>query len=248
MNEAIILPSSWRVKRLVFFHLIAALLLISFFFPPFSEIWKSIDSFFFRLIHTPLGSSNFLRHFWAFANHRFADWFEDFCVFGFYLVAVLKQPKGQRLDLASKLIFCVFLIAFTILFMNRFMARDLLRLRRESPTLVIQGAILLPDYLPWIPVKVVSTKCFPADHATTALIFSISYAYLVRGRLALYALLYGAFLCLPRLVVGAHWLSDLVVGSGFIVLLSFSWAFCTPFGGKCSSMIQKVFAKKRTSS
>jgi membrane-associated phospholipid phosphatase len=33
---------------------------------------------------------------------------------------------------------------------------------------------------------------------------------------------------MPRLITGAHWLSDVLVGSGGIVLFFLSIAFCTP--------------------
>jgi membrane-associated phospholipid phosphatase len=47
-------------------------------------------------------------------------------------------------------------------------------------------------------------------------------------RLGAYALFYSVFRVLPRLIVGAHWFSDVVVGSGCLALFFLSWTLCTP--------------------
>ncbi|NGX37160.1 MAG: Lipid A 1-diphosphate synthase [Chlamydiae bacterium] len=229
------------MRRFLFLNCAGALLFASFFIPYTSEIWRSIDLTFFQWTNAPLKHNHFLRVFWALANHSIADWIEDVCILGFYLAAIVKTPKGLRMRRAAQLVFCALLAAATILLINRFICRDCLHLRRHSPTLQLDNAVYLSDYLTWISVKVDSNKSFPGDHATTALMFACSYAYFVRGRLALLALLYGAFLCLPRLIVGAHWLSDLVVGSGCIVLFSLTWAFLTPFADRCIARIEKGF-------
>ena len=76
--------------------------------------------------------------------------------------------------------------------------------------------------------------------------FAVSYAYLVRGKLGALALAYGGgALCIPRLAVGAHWLSDLIVGSCCIVLLSISWAFFTPLGERLILAIERGMRKFR---
>jgi membrane-associated phospholipid phosphatase len=177
------------------------------------------------------------------ANHSLADWFEDLCILGFYGLAIWKCQKGTRLKRGVQFFFCLILTALTILLINRLFCRDFLKLRRTSPSLVLDQVVDITHYISWIKFKVHSSKSLPGDHATTALMFAISYAYLVRGRLGLLALLYGAFLCLPRLIVGAHWLSDIVVGSGCIVMLSISWAFFTPFAGRVIEALERIVKK-----
>lgn len=233
----------WRIKPLVFFSTLAGLLLASLFLPLTAEIWRKIDTSFFRLVNDPLKGSPSLRVFWALANHSLADWVEDLCILGFYLVAIWKTPREHRLRRGAEFIFCLLLTALTILLINRLLCRDLLQLRRASPTLVLDQTVNLSHYISWIQVKVDSAKSLPGDHATTALLFAFSYAYIVRGRLALIAILYGIFLCLPRLVVGAHWLSDILIGSGSIVLISLSFAFFSPLANRAISIIEKRMKK-----
>lgn len=233
------LHRSWNIRLLLFGNGLVALLLLSLFLPYTSDAWQALDVTFFRLINAPLEHSPKLRVFWAIANHRLADWVEDLCFLGLYLVAIWKAPKGERKTMGVKLFTCVLLTALTILLVNRLLCRDLLRVRRQSPTNMVEGAVFLSDFISWMSVKVNSAKSFPGDHATTALMVTLSYAYLVRGRLAFLALLYGAFLCLPRLAAGAHWLSDIMIGSLSIVLFSFSWAFFTPLFSKIVAKLSR---------
>jgi membrane-associated phospholipid phosphatase len=209
----------------------------------FSDTWNLIDTHFFHFVNHPLKDNSFLRTLWALASHSLADWFEDLCFLCFYIAAILKTPRGLRLRRGAELFFCVLLTAITIILINRLFCRDFLHVRRASPSLVIDQMVNITQYISWIEFKVHSSKSLPGDHATTALMLSITYAYLVRGRLALLALVYGAFLCLPRLAVGAHWLSDIVVGSGCIVMISISWAFFTPFADKVISAIERRLKK-----
>lgn len=235
-------------KSFFLLQLVGALLLLSLFAPYTSSVWEKIDRTFFHLLNQPLGTSSSLRTFWALANHRLADWIEDLCILGFYCAAIWKAPRGERRRRTAEMIFCVLLTALTILLVNRLLCRDLLRLRRQSPTLVLDNAVYLPDFLSWITVKTDSSKSFPGDHATTALMFACSYAFFVRGRLAFLALLYGVFLCLPRLAVGAHWFSDIFVGSASIVLFSLSCALFTPIGERVIGFIQKKLYRLKPTS
>lgn len=227
----------WRLKLLIFWNCIGILLFASYFTP----LWESIDLSLFRLINEPLKNSHALRVFWALANHNLADWFEDICFLAFYAVGIWKTKQGHRVEKTAQFLFSIILTAITILFVNRFLCHDVLRLRRASPTLALPDAVYLKDFLTGISMKVISNKSFPGDHATTALMITISYAYIMRGKLAIFALLYGLFLCLPRLAVGAHWPSDLIVGSGCITLFVLTWAYCTPFASTClKHMIQAL--------
>ena len=44
---------------------------------------------------------------------------------------------------------------------------------------------------------------------------------------------------LPRLVAGAHWISDDLVGGLVLTLLALAWGYCTPLGGVLARWLQK---------
>lgn len=239
INSHELLPKSyWRGKLLFFWSGLAILLFLSLVSAPISNWWQVVDTQFALWINRHIADSLSYRFFAAVMSHSLADWVEDLCILAFYVLAVIRAPKEMRYKRSSQLIFCVFLMASTILLANRLVCRDLFKLRRESPSLAMDSLIQIRNYITAIEFKVDSSKSFPGDHATTALLFASSYAYFVRGKLGACALIYGVILCLPRLIVGAHWLSDILVGSGVIVLISLSWAFCSPLSHRCIQGIE----------
>ena len=231
---------SLKRPSFLFYHLIGALLLVTFFLPGLSSLWERVDTSTFHLLNHSFVTRPNWQLFWACANHRLADWFEDLCILAFFIAAILKAPKSLKKRRSAEMLFIVLFIAATILLFNRLLCRDLLRLRRLSPTGVFDSPFLLSENVPWLNVKDISSKSFPGDHATTALLFGLSYCRFVGGRLGVAALIYACFLCLPRLMTGAHWLSDLVVGTG--LLISFVWGivFGTSFGEKCIAKLEKI--------
>ncbi len=230
--------SDWKPRQLLFWLLFMALLIASFSLPATAVYWKKLDHAFFRFFNGSLRGNPGWQTFWALANHKLADWLEDICFLTLYIVYVRKARKELRLQKTSELIFMVIYIALVIYLINRVLFRLYWHIHRESPTLVVDGCVRLSEEITWLTVKDDSNKSFPGDHGTTALLFAASYFYFAGWRLGLIAAFYGAFLCLPRLVTGAHWLSDVIVGGGSITILFLSLAFCTPLMRTCSAKIE----------
>lgn len=233
--------SNWRIRQLLLCLVGVCLLLASFSLP----IWQTIDRAAFALANGTLNGHPTWQLFWALGNHPLADWFEDLCILGFYTLSVLSTPKPERKQRIWQFAFCVIFIALTIILINRLFCRDLLHLRRYSPTLAVEGCSRLSELVPWLDIKDRSVKSFPGDHATTALLFACTYAYYAGRRLGIWAILYAIFLCLPRLIAGAHWLSDLIVGSGCILLFAMSWLIFTPIGKRGPLLLQKLLDFRR---
>jgi len=217
-----------KIKTLFICHLCIAFLLGTFLWPVTKVYWDLLDLFFFRLLNDPLENNKLLQYFWAFSNHKAADWIEDIVFFIFFYLYVSTPSEKNKLRKVAELSFCVLLIAFIIFFINKTFFREQVRILRDSPTLLIDQCVRLSYEIPWLSIKDTSPKCFPADHATTALLFAFTYSFLMRHRLSILACLYSIYLCLPRMATGAHWLSDVLVGSGTIALFFLSWAYCTP--------------------
>lgn len=236
--------SGWRPRLLLCSHLAIILLLLSFFF----SFWEPIDRAVFTFLNNTLYNHFSWQLFWAAANHSFVDWIEDLFILGFYCLCIFRSSQTEKKKRIWQFVFCVVFIALTIFLINRILCRDILRLRRDSPTFAIDGSLRLSELLPWLDIKDGSSKSFPGDHATTALLFAATYAFFAGWRLGLYGLLFSLFLCLPRLMVGAHWLSDLIVGSGSIVLFAISWLLFTPLGRVGPDLLQKMLAFRKTTS
>jgi membrane-associated phospholipid phosphatase len=239
---------AWNLKILLLCHVIGALLFASLFWPVTHTYWEAIDTAFFKFINSSLRDRPTWQIFWACANHKLADWLEDIVILGFFIAYVRQAHKSLRTRKISELIFCALYIAAIIYFVNRIVFRENFSIPRLSPTLAIDDAVRLSDEITWMSIKDGSSKSFPGDHGTTALLFASIFTYLAGWRLGIIACLYAAFLCMPRLITGAHWLSDVLVGSGTITLVALSWAFCTPLFDKATNRIEsmfRLFSRKR---
>ena len=235
--------SSWKIKTLLLCHFIGALLFASLFWPVTKGYWETIDIAFFKCINVTLKDHPSWQLFWAFANHKLADWVEDLCILCFFIAYVRQGHRHLRKRKVAELVFIVFYIAAILYFINRVLFRENLDIPRLSPTLVVEDSVRLSDEIPWMSIKDEASKSFPGDHGTTALLFAASFSYLAGWRLGVLASLYGAFLCMPRLITGAHWLSDVVVGSGTIAIITLSWAFCTPLFTRFTNGCERLFAR-----
>ena len=99
----------------------------------------------------------------------------------------------------------------------------------QSPSLVLSPANRLSELAPHIPAKDGTSNSFPGDHGTIVLCWLGLFILSSRRPLAIGAVaLLSVLFMLPRLVAGAHWLSDNLVGSLSITILTLSWCYCTP--------------------
>jgi Kdo2-lipid A phosphotransferase len=240
-----------KIKSLLFCHLFIVLLLSTFLCPTTKVLWSKLDLWFFHFLNDPMENRRWLQYFWAFANHKNADWVEDVVFFALSFLYVMRpsdKPKARKI---AEIIFCIFVISMIILFINRIFFHEQLRILRDSPTIIVESCVRISYEIPWMSIKDISAKCFPADHATTALLFGSMYSFLAKRWLRAIAIIYCAFLCLPRMAVGAHWLSDALVGSGTIVLFSLSWTYCLPIRTSIISWLERFicfFQRKKINS
>lgn len=245
MNHASIsIPTherKWKLKMLLLCHVLVAILLTTLFLPATKGFWEVIDVAFFKLVNGSLEGRPNWQIFWALANHKLADWVEDLCVLIFFVIYVRQAHKALRPRRIAELLFCVLYIGAIIYFVNRMLFRENLSIPRLSPTLVVDSSVRLSEHISWLHIKDDSSKSFPGDHGTTALLFAASFSYLAGWRLGILASLYAAFLCMPRLITGAHWFSDVIVGSGSITILFLGWAFCTPLFQTCVNKMERFF-------
>jgi membrane-associated phospholipid phosphatase len=183
--------------------------------------------------------------FWALVNHRKADLVEDAVFLLFFILAIRAAQKEKRVRRTAQFIFCILIAGSLIYFVNRTFLKNHVLIPRESPSLVVTPCVRVSSEVPWMVVKDETVTCFPGDHATTLMLFTVLYTFFAGRKLGIYASLYAIFRILPRLIVGAHWFSDIVVGSGCLVLFFLSWVLCTPFHTWMIDRIEKVLNFRR---
>lgn len=218
----------WRPKALFILLTVAALLLGSFYTPYTRQFWEILDQYTFRLLNSWIATNPYAQTFWAIFSHKNADWFEDMIFLVLFISYIRGAALSKRPFRIAQLFYIAIVLLFVILCVNRGPLHDYNGIERESPSLTVEGAIRLSDEVTWLKFKDSSHKSFPADHATTAILFGSLFGWMARGKLAIFSSIYCIFLILPRLINGAHWLSDVLVGSGTISLVALAFFLCTP--------------------
>lgn len=231
---------TWNYRRLLLNHAFIALLLLAFFLPGVSTLINGLDHAFFRFLNESLRGHPSWQYFWALANHKLTDWLHDVVFLILIICAIASAPKQERIKKTAQFLFCIFYLAFLIYFINRLLFRENLEIVRFSPSLQLDDSVRLSKEIPGMGIKDASTQSFPGDHATTALFFAAAYSYYANKKLAILGWIYGIFICLPRLIAGAHWLSDVAIGSTCLILFFLTWAFYSPFGAKSISFIERT--------
>lgn len=111
------------------------------------------------------------------------------------------------------------------------LGQNLLHLQRRSPSLVFTDTVRVSELLPF-PTKDASKDSFPGDHGMMLLIFcGFMLRYFSVRAFAISLVIFVVF-SLPRMMIGAHWFTDVFVGSLTVVLVGLPWCLLTPLSDK----------------
>ena len=214
---------------------------ITFLIPETRSMWEAIDIATFKALNSTFLSTKPLQYFWALLNHKKMDLVEDVIFLLFFVWGIKAAPKELRLRRAAQFLFCILLAGSVIYFVNRQFLRSYTIMPRESPSLVVTPCIRISQEIPLQGVKDETLASFPGDHATTLLLFGLLYTSFVSRRLALSAWCYVLLRMLPRLIMGAHWLSDIAVGSLSIALFFVACFHYTPISTWIIGSFERCF-------
>lgn len=190
--------------------------------------WDALDLWVFGVFNHSLADGPDWQRFWAYANHRGADLLA-MTAFGILFVAF--AARGRDSSFLHRVLMGGFAVLVTsvVVFVSEKLFKDFGRL---SPSLAVEGAIRLRDLVPDVRFKDASRSCFPGDHGT-AVICLTAFAWRYAGRaFGLGATVLSVIFVLPRLVVGAHWATDLLVGSVAFAIPVLCLVLATPVHGK----------------
>lgn len=232
------LQPRWSPAALITCCVLAVLLLGSWLFAPSRELWTLADEQAFYLLNAPLAHSPAWAWVWAIGSVRITD----------LAVAVLMLALIIRGDLffsASqvRLAFLMLLVSLVGLLLLRTGFNQVVKAldwQHAGPSLVLSEVVRMSELFPgWdeYGLKDASKRSFPGDHASVLMLWGLFLASVARwpGRLAILALV--VVFMLPRLVAGAHWLSDNMVGGLFIALLSYALCLATPLAFNAASWL-----------
>lgn len=214
----------------------AAALFLSWMAPLSRSWWDALDTAVHAFVNPTLAAAGAWQTLWAIANWRPFDLVAAVIIFGFVL-AWLREDAGQvHSRLAQFLTFCILLLIGKAV---EHLLLDFTGYRRQSPTLTFPDAVRLSEFVSWISVKDRGSTVFPGDHAFV-IFATVGFIRIRMGRATgmLAALILVPF-TLPRLVAGAHWLTDIAVGGLGMALVLLSLAYATPFAARFAAGIER---------
>ncbi len=209
-----LLEPRWRVPALVVLQLAALALLATWLWPPLRATWDRLDAATFALVMLAV----LIRGGLVFAAGRMR---EAFYAFAAILVLLLAIRTAVFSPLVAHF-----------------------HWQRASPSLTVKGAVLISELFPgWqglLHVKDSSGRAFPGDHASVLMLWALFVSAFAGGwrRWLVWSL--AALFMLPRVVAGAHWLSDVLVGGTFLALTTIAWGLCTPYAARAAALMDRL--------
>ncbi|EHG7581582.1 phosphatase PAP2 family protein [Citrobacter sp. RHB21-C05] len=215
-----------RLSLILLLNAAGLALFMSWYLPAQHGIWSTADSSIFHFFNQKLVESRAFLWLVALTNNRAFDGCSLLAMGCLMLSFWLKEtPAGRRRIVMTGLV-----MLLTAVILNQ-LGQALLPVKRASPTLSFEHTYRVSELL-HIPTKDASRDSFPGDHGMMLLIFAafmLRYFGKTAGAIGLLIALVFAF---PRVMIGAHWLTDIVVGSLTVVLIGLPWCLMTPLSDR----------------
>ncbi|HHL2499514.1 TPA: phosphatase PAP2 family protein [Yersinia enterocolitica] len=221
-----------NLPTILLLNLLGIALFLSWYIPANHGFWFKIDSVVFFYFNQHLLSSPPFLRLVAITNNRAFDVISLICMGLLYLYFYMKETTAGR----RRLIVTGFVMLLTAVILNQL--GHLLPVSHPSPTLTFENINRVSE-LTGIPTKDASSDSFPGDHGMMLMIFAcFMLRYFSRSAFAI-ALLIVVLFSMPRIMIGAHWFTDIAVGSLSIVLVGMSWVLMTPLSDKIIDVINR---------
>lgn len=168
----------------------------------------------------------------AITNNRAFDGCSLLAMGGLMLSFWLKENASGR----RRIVIIGLVMLLTAVVLNQ-LGQALIPVKRASPTLSFEHIYRVSELL-HIPTKDASKDSFPGDHGMMLLIFS---AFMLRyfGKTAgIIALIIFVVFAFPRVMIGAHWFTDIAVGSLTVILIGLPWWLMTPLSDRAIALFE----------
>ncbi|MGP3592445.1 phosphatase PAP2 family protein [Vagococcus sp. WN89Y] len=215
-------------------------LFFSWYLPANHGFWFALDSDIFHFFNRGLVENQAYLWLVALTNNRAFD--------AFSLVAMGCLMLTFWLPADQKCRRHVVIIGLTMLLMaviiNQ-LAQAIIPVKRISPTLFFTDIYRVSDLIN-LPTKDASKDSFPGDHGMMLLIFSaVMWRYFGKKAFAVALIIFVVF-AFPRVMIGAHWFSDIAVGSLSVALIALPWFLLTPLSDKIIQVFDRFLPQITT--
>ncbi|MEJ4044895.1 phosphatase PAP2 family protein [Erwinia sp. SLM-02] len=210
-----------RLLTILLLNAMGLFLFFSWYLPAGHGSWFAIDKGIFYWFNDRMVTSKPLLWLVAITNFRAFDGVSLLAMGGLYLHFWRREtPQGRRRMLAIGITMLITAVGLNQL-------GHLIPVSHASPTRFFPDVHHVSQ-LTGIPTKDASADSFPGDHGMMLIIFAcFMLRYFSRRAFAVAVMIVLVF-AMPRVMIGAHWFTDIAVGSLSIVLVGMSWWLMTP--------------------
>lgn len=218
------------MKKALFCSLLGACWLATYFV--FADAWAALDKSVFYYFNDQLVAGSLFLNVTAYTNMR---WFD---AVSFTAMGLLYYSYFRKQDNAGKrtmicLGVCMLLAGILIK-----QCGSLLPIAHPSPTRTFEGVNRLTQ-LTDIATKDAANDSFPGDHGMMLMIFAAFVWRYCGTRAFAMAAVFVVVFSMPRIMSGAHWFSDIYLGSLSIACMTMSWLLLTPASDFCAARLER---------
>lgn len=210
-----------RLVTILLLNALGVVLFLSWYLPPEHGFWFGVDKTIFFTFNDQMVAHPGFALVVAITNFRGFDLVSLLAMGLLYLSFWRREtPQGRR-----KLLAIGITMLLTAVILNQL--GHLIPVQHASPTLFFDNVHRVSE-LTGIPAKDASKNSFPGDHGMMLIIFACFMWRYFGSRAFLIAAAIVIIFSLPRVMAGAHWFTDVAVGSLSVVLVGLSWWLLTP--------------------
>ena len=222
-----------RLPLILLLNVAGLALFMSWYIPARHGFWFPIDASIFHFFNHKLVESKAFLWLVAITNNRAFDACSLLAMGCLMLSFWLKEtPAGRR-----RIVIIGLVMLLTAVVLNQ-AGQALLPVKRASPTLSFDNIYRVSELL-HIPTKDASRDSFPGDHGMMLLM--LRYFGKTAGIIGLIIVVVFAF---PRVMIGAHWFTDITVGSLTVVLIGLPWCLLTPLSDRLITLFDNYLPGK----
>lgn len=214
-------------------------------------LWFCLDKDIFYYFNQAIANSKLVMYITAFTNLRFFDVVPFLAMFVILFLYYRKQtPEKKKYLVSMGIVMLLSAVAIKVAStqLTDWAMNNISRsFGRDSATIYFhevmkdEGVVfvskLVPDW-PILPKDSAGTS-FPGDHGLMLIIFAFFMLKYTGFKTFIPALLVFVIFSMPRIMSGAHWFTDVAIGSVVVALVGLSWVLLTPIADWIINFINK---------
>ncbi|EXU75128.1 phosphatase PAP2 family protein [Erwinia papayae] len=210
-----------KLTCILLLNLLGLALFFSWYLPVNHGWWSGADNSIFFWFNDRLVTNKALLWLVAITNFRLFDGVSLLAMGALYFHFWRQEtPQGRRRMFAIGIA-----MLLSALLLNQL--GHLIPVSHRSPTKFFPHVNHVAQ-LTGIPTKDASADSFPGDHGMMLMIFACFMLRYFTRKAFLIAVVIVLVFATPRIMIGAHWFTDVAVGSLSVVLVGMSWWLITP--------------------